>query len=290
MREQLEKEIRKRFGSMSGSKERKEMREEIVLNALDRYDEEIGNGASPEDAYERALQSVGDLRELKVNGRSIRIVFFIAICVFAAASLVNMALLSWLIFAFALIGYALLLPALWRLLFGQYRKNCHKVMLIIGILIVANTLILTIFLSILVSSVSDHSEPLPPWTYIDDPAEIESVEFVKYSCQYPTYTEEFEVILTIPEESISNLIMDLKEVNYEAYHAAGGIHDGDRGFLFAFKEGSDVSAYKAFYGMNTIGSIKTDDESGLLDYSGIYAVCKEEDWDRLLDTYVRPYL
>ena len=285
MREQLVKEIKKRFGFTFGAKRRKEMREEIILNALDRYDEEVGNGASPEDAYATALRSVGDLQELKVNGRTIRIVFFIAICVFAAASLVNMAILSWLIFAFTLIGYALLLSVLWHLLFDPFRKTHYIVKLIIGILIVVNILIpvLSVFLF------SVQSEPAP-WTYIDDPAAVEYVEFIKISVQYSPYKEEYEVITMVPKNAIQELITDLKKVNYKGYGPPRGINDGDRGFLITFKEGYDVPVSKVFYGMYTIGSIDKDVENGSAYIHSWGVKCSNEDWEKMLDTYVRPFL
>ena len=65
MRERLEQDIIRQFGPVYGSKKKKEQRQEIVTNALDRYDEELSNGASEEDAYRTTMASIGDLHALR---------------------------------------------------------------------------------------------------------------------------------------------------------------------------------------------------------------------------------
>lgn len=64
MRDKLAKEIKKRFGAAYGSKELKEIRAEMIKNALDRYDEEIANGANETDAFNTARDSLGDIGAL----------------------------------------------------------------------------------------------------------------------------------------------------------------------------------------------------------------------------------
>ena len=61
MRKCLEKIIKKKYGNVCCSKRRLEQRQEIVSNALERYDEEITNGATPQQAYETVVDSLGDL-------------------------------------------------------------------------------------------------------------------------------------------------------------------------------------------------------------------------------------
>ena len=65
MRELLEQDIIRQFGPVYGLKKKKELRQEIVTNALDRYDEELSNGASEEDAYRTTMASIGDLHALR---------------------------------------------------------------------------------------------------------------------------------------------------------------------------------------------------------------------------------
>ncbi len=281
MREQLEKDIKKRFGSTFGDKRRKEMRDEILLNALDRYDEEIGNGATPEDAYETALQSVGDLKELKVNGRTVRIAVFVLICMLVTAVLVIIASLSWFLFAITLIGCALLLPALWRLLLGPIRKPRHIVLLIIGALIVVQNIAL-----VLISlSFSEPSKPAP-WLYLDDPTEVETIEFVKFNVHYSPYSKEYDVLLTVPEDSIADLTRDLRKATYKLYAPPQGISDGTRGLIITFKEESKLSVPKVFFGSHTISVFDADEER----FEDYRYRCNEKDWEKLLNSYVRPFL
>ena len=160
MREQLEKEVRKRFGSMLGPKERKEMREEIVLNALDRYDEEIGNGASPEDAYETALQSVGDSQELntlpeqKPKPKAWKYILFGLYLLIADFLLMLFAFLFKRIFIFALIGFAGIGFVLFHFLFQRSDKHAYQYLYILGILIISFAFFVPLFLWLFVSVAS----------------------------------------------------------------------------------------------------------------------------------------
>ena len=65
MREKLVRDIKKKYGPVLGSKKLKEQRKEIITNALDRYDEEIANGASDRHAYNTVYFSLGDLAALR---------------------------------------------------------------------------------------------------------------------------------------------------------------------------------------------------------------------------------
>lgn len=64
MRKKLEKLIRKKVGHTYGSLDIKILRQDLICGALERYDDEIASGASPEEAYRTAAASVGDLKEL----------------------------------------------------------------------------------------------------------------------------------------------------------------------------------------------------------------------------------
>jgi hypothetical protein len=64
MREALEKEINRKVGRTYGSAEIKQLRNELVSGALERYDDELASGALPEAAYSTALDSLGDISEL----------------------------------------------------------------------------------------------------------------------------------------------------------------------------------------------------------------------------------
>ena len=65
MRIQLEKVIKKKFGPVFNSHQLKYQRQEIVADVLERYDEEIRNGAASNDAYQIALSSIGSFKDLR---------------------------------------------------------------------------------------------------------------------------------------------------------------------------------------------------------------------------------
>lgn len=64
MRKKLIRYIKRKFGPTYGSPGLKELRDEITRNALERYDDELKNGADERPAYDTAVRSVGDLDEL----------------------------------------------------------------------------------------------------------------------------------------------------------------------------------------------------------------------------------
>ena len=61
MREQLVQYVNLLF---AGAKETDEIRAEILQNTLDRYDDLIGQGKSPEAAYQLAISGIGDISEI----------------------------------------------------------------------------------------------------------------------------------------------------------------------------------------------------------------------------------
>ena len=69
MRNHLASEINRRLGIRPFSKGWKSLKQEIVQNALDRYDEEIQNGATEREAFRIAMDSVGNSSEFKNSSR-----------------------------------------------------------------------------------------------------------------------------------------------------------------------------------------------------------------------------
>lgn len=67
MREQLVQYVNLLF---AGSEDTEEIREEILQNTLDRYDDLIDQGKSPEAAYRLAITGIGDLNEI-IYGNSV---------------------------------------------------------------------------------------------------------------------------------------------------------------------------------------------------------------------------
>ena len=61
MREQLEQYVSLLF---AGTPDSEDMKQEILQNTLDRYDDMIDQGKSPEAAYRLAISGIGDINEL----------------------------------------------------------------------------------------------------------------------------------------------------------------------------------------------------------------------------------
>lgn len=61
MREQLIQYVNLLF---AGSPEQEEMKQEILQNTLDRYDDLVAQGKSPEAAYRLAISGIGDINEV----------------------------------------------------------------------------------------------------------------------------------------------------------------------------------------------------------------------------------
>lgn len=61
MREQLEQYVRLLF---AGTPDSEDMQQEILQNTLDRYDDLIGQGKTPEAAYRLAISGIGDVSEI----------------------------------------------------------------------------------------------------------------------------------------------------------------------------------------------------------------------------------
>ena len=64
MRQQLIQHIQRIFENIPNSAD---MQQEILQNSLDRYDDLISQGKSPEAAYQLAISGLGDLQELGVT-------------------------------------------------------------------------------------------------------------------------------------------------------------------------------------------------------------------------------
>lgn len=64
MREQLEQYVKLLF---AGTPDSEDMQQEILQNTLDRYDDLIDQGKSPEAAYRLAISGIGDINEIIEN-------------------------------------------------------------------------------------------------------------------------------------------------------------------------------------------------------------------------------
>ena len=64
MREQLRQEVLRRFAGAPDTQQARDLRDEILSNTLQRYDDLLAEGRSEQEAYASALESIGDVEEL----------------------------------------------------------------------------------------------------------------------------------------------------------------------------------------------------------------------------------
>lgn len=242
MREQLEKEIRKCFGFTFGSKRREEMRQEIISNAFDRYDEEIENGTSEADAYDIALSSVSDLgaqyKSIDAKARRNRIAIAAAV-LFSALFLSLAAWANWKLLFPAAIAAAIIGIAGLRLLAKKYGHAAPHVAGIIvgGVLTVSCLFLIFIFGSNRVSGcIAENRAHGHDFSARID--EVESVSFVrvielKSDADHGSFR--YTVYETIEKSKTSVALQGLAALRYTPDMVESTeIAKGNRGLLLHF--------------------------------------------------------
>ena len=86
MREQLRQEVLRRFAGAPDTQQARDLRDEILSNTLQRYDDLLAGGKSEQEAYASALESVGDVEELLSSLPRASRITLSATCSNAAAS------------------------------------------------------------------------------------------------------------------------------------------------------------------------------------------------------------
>lgn len=64
MQEKIRQEIKERFGDAPKTRRMLDLKEEIIANAIEKYEDMTAAGYSPQDAYEVVLHSIGNVEEL----------------------------------------------------------------------------------------------------------------------------------------------------------------------------------------------------------------------------------
>lgn len=64
MKERIKQHFNKIFADAPKTRKALDLKQEMMQNALDKYDDMIADGYSEEDAYQNVIASIGDVREL----------------------------------------------------------------------------------------------------------------------------------------------------------------------------------------------------------------------------------
>lgn len=296
MRKQLERDITAHFGLVFGSKKLAEQRREIITNALDRYDEEIQNGASPTEAYKTAFRSISDLRELKkafrkanrINLRCLIAGLLVGIpCLLIL--ILSLYAISWtplyaLILMPVISGIMLLVIAVTRLTGGYYvSKTPHIVCAVIGGVILLICLLQLSFPLLAVTS-SCRSKMHPRhYDYSEQASMVESVSYVKINALKPDGID-YTVQKVLDPTQNEAVVKDLSSLKY--YNVGFGhpffVHEGQEGILVQFRDDSPDTVC-CFYSKNGVLIIQKGESGNEVMNYGPY--CEDADWNGLISRY-----
>lgn len=291
MREKLEKDITTRFGAVYGSKKLAEQRNEIVTNALDRYDEEIQNGATPEDAYNTAMLSVGDMRVLRkslgADHRHKRICIYIfALGLPSLLLLVFAATLHWNALIPVGIGLAILLTAIIHLITKNYYSSARPLTgVIIGGLILFYCLpYITIFhVTDIRACIIERNAKT--YDFAQQADGIESVSFVRITeLHYGEEADSFRytVYETLDDAHMQAALSGLSDLRYMADTSSPReqLFPDNRGLLIVFSDDSENPA-AILYTSRTVAFIqRTEAGQRFVCHRSLY---ENGDWSDVLN-------
>lgn len=296
MREQLEKDIKAQFGSVRGSRKLEEQRREIITNALDRYDEEIENGATPAEAYKTAFRSIGDLRKLKKAFRKASRInlchLFVGLLVGIPCLLMlilSIYALSWtplyaLILIPVIVGIMFLVIAVIRLMSDHYvSKTPHIVCAVIGGIILLSCLTYLSFPLLAVTTTCHSKEHPHYYDYSEQASMIESVSYVKIN-ELKSDGIDYTVQKVLDLSQNEAVVKDLSSLKY--YNVGFGhpyfVHEGQEGILVQFRDDSPDTVC-CFYSKNGVLIIQKGENGNEVNNYGPY--CEDVDWNSLIIRY-----
>ena len=298
MRNTLAAEIKHRLGIRPFSKGWTTLKKEIVQNALDRYDEEIQNGASEQEAYRIALDSVGDIREFNRSDRRIdpekrsRIIScsvvgtivaaLLALCLFITIKTQiyypSRAFQIWLLF-FATAGLLLLIAyGVLRLLLRRPKVAIGIIMIVVGVHLIVYPAFIMLILG--VQTGNDHFD------YTDRIDEIASIALVECEAYDPkTGTFEYTELKTLLSDQYEQITAELADLRYSHYYGHPFfLQKGTQLILIRFSSAGKDGTIYAFYSRATPGYGKIQ-EDGQITASYRMEACDSDPWDALIRTY-----
>lgn len=302
MRDKLVRDIKRKFGPVFGSEQLKAQRQEIVTNALDRYDEEIQNGASEADAYRTAMNSIGNMKSLKESigwqdKRNFWVTFIIialSVLLLSVSAVVSAYYKYWWFFIGMLIAVVLVGTAIWRLATGNHRSVVpHIIAIVIGGQILLFTGIFTYLgCSVMIDNMHLHSQLKTLNNNLTE--HIDHVEFIAYVqiTEIDCYTKddksdvfEYTVLETIASGSQEAILKDISALEYD-YMLFGHprLAKNAYGFLIKYTDASSDLLY-VFYWEDGYAVVRKCDVGIIVDY--YIPRCTIAQWNRLLKKYVK---
>ncbi len=300
MREKLVRDINTQFGPVFGSKKRKEQRQEIIANALDRYDEEIANGATEINAYRTTIGSLGNINKLrKPLGSRIRlrfdrdfwitvIILAISALLLTASAIVSAHTKVWMLFVGMLIVVALVGTATWRLATGNRRSIApHIVVIVIGL----HLFLYVGFFTLIGGMQLIQNAKAKTFDYTSRYAQVRSVELVKLN-EAIIHEDgsddvfDYTVIKELDNSQWEALLKDCAKLRYRfaAFGDPTFLTEPKNHVLIVIRfEQSDDPRFCVFYGSWDPGYLQGTEDSFKIDYE--CTTCDYDEWENILKTY-----
>lgn len=293
MRKKLERVIRRRYGMLFGSYLRKVQLHEITCDALDRYDEELHNGASEQAAYEAALSSVGDLKRIHKapvrHPNPVHVILYAVFGIVSALAVTGCILVQmWFFVAVSVICAVVAGIALYRLLSGNYESKGKTIaaLAVSGYILVSLACVMAYLLLMLAAGRSAERHP-SVHDYTEYAPQIESISYIEVThLKYGKEADEFEydVLETVNDDRKDELLKDLSELEYVFYPEPSDLYEGCHGLLLCFKEGSGDIRYVLY--CRPKFNVIYQTEKGFR-FDGNYGIASTEEWNAILDRYLK---
>lgn len=292
MRESLVKYVKKQFGSTFGSRELKELRSEIINNALQRYDEAINAGADKKQAYDTAVDSLGDIKSMlagmNIPEKRRRISLSITIPIFAVVELAILAVaitcgdLGWglALALFGTLSIGMIAFGVISLISGVRKKALSIVMIVIG----DNILIYVLYFAFMIGMGKLSSMDKKVY---DHTAELENISRIELITMIDSgrYEDdlEYSVSETIPPELWASLLERISQIEYtKPFGSPLFIDKGDKMFLITFKTPKDGVTF-VLIGYKCSGYGKRVDSRVKMNYEGFW--CDTDEWNKLIEDF-----
>lgn len=296
MREKLVRDIKRKFGPVYGSDQLKALCQEIITNALDRYDEELQNGSSDIKAYRVAYDSIGDIKELKEslgihdkrNFRATFIIIAVSVLLLTVSVVVSAYSGVWLLFIGTLIAVALTGVGIWRLVTGNRHSLVpHIVSVAIGVHILLYVGMFTFIIGL--QLIEDARAET--YDYTSRYAQVRSVELVEINkvVIHGDGTKDvfdYTVIKELDSSKWEECLKDCAKLKYSRTGFGDPVfltQQKDCEFILIHFEENDDPCFCAFYSSLNPGYLEGSEGFFMVQYK--VRACDYDGWEAILKKY-----
>lgn len=297
MRIKLQKTIKRKFGPTFGSKELRDLRQELISNGLDRFNEEVQSGATEQEAYRTVLDGIGDfgaLRKMYAAGTTRRIIGVCAIALAVVCILVFCALtvvraqryepdqFLWLFpFGACVAGAFLAVYGTLGLLLRRPRREGAIVCTAVGGVVLLLCLIITCQWAI----ANENMRHPHRFDCTDRADEIVSVSYVEVVEVSPDVGLKYRERKALDPYRYADLLDALSALRYyKVIHGTSRLEEGSELILIRYASPGGDGTVAAFFGLLDPGTVRrAPDGTFAVEYESFF--CSESEWDALIQAY-----